>query len=453
MNALTEIPAEGRLPAAFRAYWQAAGQSLPGHGDAAVAQQRAAAFAAADALGLPNRRVEDWKFTSSNALSRLLPAKPDGTAAARDWAAMLAGWPLDGAAVVVLADGAWQGDLSGNALPDGVTVQRLAQGPEGLAELLQPLQGGAETTPANLNLALAEDGLLVDVAAGAQADRPLVLVHLTGGADGAAMHHLRHRLRLGAGAALTVVELHLSAAAAPVWSNLLIDVELAQDARLDHLRIGLAEAGDRSLRTGLLRGHLAAGSDYRGTAIALGGSLVRDEIDLHLAGAGAACRLDGLNLAAGHDHLDSTLRIAHDAGGCRSDQHYRAIADDHGHAVFQGRIAVAPDAQKSDAHQLIRALLLSDDAVADAKPELEILADDVQCSHGASIGDLDEEALFYLQARGIGRGAARNLLIGAFTSEILAGIALADWRDAAQAALDRRLASMVDDKVLAEGRG
>ncbi|MEQ8345574.1 MAG: Fe-S cluster assembly protein SufD [Sneathiellaceae bacterium] len=447
MNALAEIPAEGQLPEAFRAWWQAARPGLPGHDDEAVDARRAAAFAAADALGLPNRRVEDWKFTSSHALSRLQPGPRDAAPAAPDWAAMLAGWPLDGAAVLVLADGAVQDGLSAGALPDGVTVQRLGEALPGLADLLQPLEGGAETTPANLNLALAEEGFLVDVAAGARPDRPLVLVHLTAGADGAAMHHLRHRLRLAEDAALTLVELHLSAAiAAPAWSNLLTDVELAPGAQLDHLRIGRAADGDRALRTGLLRGDLAAGSAYRATALALGGQLVRDEIDIRLSGAGASCRLDGLNLAAGNDHLDSTLRVAHEAGGCRSDQHYRAIADDHGHAVFQGRIAVAPDAQKSDAHQLVRALLLSDDAVADAKPELEILADDVQCSHGASIGDLDEEALFYLQARGIGRGAARNILIGAFTAEILAGIARADWRDAAQAALDRRLGAMVEGK-------
>ena len=266
------------------------------------------------------------------------------------------------------------------------------------------------------------------------------MLHLSAGA--APVHHLRHRLRLGEGAVLDLVELHLSAAESPCWANLLTDVDLAPGAKLSHLRVGGAKG--RSLRTAWLRGRLAAGAAYASTALALGGDLVRDEIDLRLTGEGASCRLDGLNLATGRDHLDSTLRIAHDAAHCRSDQHYRAVADDHGHAVFQGRIAVAPGAQKSDAHQLHRALLLSDEAVADAKPELEILADDVQCSHGASIGDLDEDALFYLQARGIGRGEARNLLIDAFAAEIVEGIAEENWRRAAGESLSRRLHRLLE---------
>lgn len=451
MTALAPKEKEGAglLPASFRVSWAASRGRLPGHDDPQVDALRAASFAAADRLGLPNRRVEDWKFTSTMLLARLQPqAAPAGNP---DVSSSLQDWPLEGACVLAFAGGAFQPQLSHGALPDGVRLQRLAEAPAELAELLRPLPGGAETAPANLNQALASDGALIDVADGAAPATPVVLLHLgdtTPETNDGGMHHLRHRVRCGAGSALTLVELHLPADGA-AWTNLLTDIELAPGARLSHLRVGLG--GAHGLRTALLRGRLASGADYTGTALTFGGALARDEIELRLQGAGAACRLDGLNLAAGNDHLDSTLRVLHEAPRCRSNQHYRAVVDGHGHAVFQGRIVVAPGAQKSDAHQLTRSLLLSDEAVADAKPELEILADDVQCSHGASIGDLDGEALFYLRARGIGLTEARALLIRAFAAEILEGIPLQgnpgeDWRAAAEAALAARLAGIVEEQ-------
>jgi len=427
----------GLLPEAFRRRWTERRATLPGHDDPAVAARREASFAAADRSGLPGRRVEDWKFTSTVALARLDPEFPGGEVSEAQVAALLAGWPLADACVQVIADGVWRPDLSRGELPAGVTVTRLSAAPDGLADMLRPLPGGAAMAPANLGLALAQEGALVDVAAGTAPDRPLVLVHLSG-FGGYAMQHLRHRLRIGAGAALDLVELHLSAPEAPAWTNMVTDLEVAEGARLRHLRIGAGAA--RSFRTALLLGRLAAGADYAGTALAFGGALARDEIEMRLLGEDAACRLDGLNLAQGRDHLDSTLRVRHEAPRCRSAQHYRAVVDGHGHAVFQGRIAVAQDAQVTDAHQLARALLLSDDAVADVKPELEILADDVQCSHGASVGDLDEQALFYLRARGIAPDVARGLLIEAFAAEILGGIALPDWQAAVQARLAELLA-------------
>lgn len=432
--AATAAEAEaGLLPPAFRNGWEAMRPALPGHGDPAVAARRAACFAAADRAGLPGRRVEDWKFTSTAGLARLRldRAAAEQTAEA-ELAAILASWPLAGACVQVIVDGVWRPDLSQGELPSGLVLERLSDAPAGLADLLRPLPGGAEMAVANLGLALAQEGALAQAAPGSRADRPLVLVHLSG-FGGGAMHHLRHRLRVGDDAALDLVELHLCGPAGADWSNLVTDLELAPGAALRHLRIGIGGPGTH--RTALLRGRLAAGARYAGTALAFGGGLVRDEIEMRLQGEEASCRLDGLNLAAGRDHLDSTLRVLHEAGHCRSAQHYRAVVDGHGHAVFQGRIAVAQDAQVTDAHQLARALLLSDEAVADVKPELEILADDVQCSHGASIGDLDEQALFYLRARGIGPELARALLIEAFATEILQGIELADWQAAAQARL------------------
>lgn len=422
----------GLLPAAFRHGWEVLRPALPGHGDPAVAARRTACFDAADRAGLPGRRVEDWKFTSTAGLARLRLDGAAAPAAEAELAAMLASWPLAGACMQVIVDGVWRPDLSRGELPAGLALERLSAAPAGLSDLLRPLPGGAEMAVANLGLALAQEGALIETAPGSKADRPLVLVHLSG-FGGGAMHHLRHRLRIGGDAALDLVELHLSGPGGPAWSNLVTDLDLAPGAALRHLRIGVGGPG--TYRTALLRGRLAAGASYAGTALTFGGGLVRDEIEMRLQGEEASCRLDGLNLAAGRDHLDSTLRVQHESGHCRSAQHYRAVVDGHGHAVFQGRIAVAQDAQVTDAHQLARALLLSDEAVADVKPELEILADDVQCSHGASIGDLDEQALFYLRARGIGPDVARALLIEAFAAEILQGIELADWRAAAQARL------------------
>lgn len=438
MNMRADMVSTGQLPQQFRQSWAALRPGLPGHDDPQVDGQRAAAFAAADVHGLPSRRVEDWKFTSTGPLARLKPAA-GAVPPLQELPDSLRAWPLDGACLRVFADGVLRPDLSRGDLPDGVDLRFLSQAPEGLAELLHPLQGGAEAAPANLNLALAAEGALIEVAPGAVPAVPLVLLHLDTASGG--MHHLRHRVRCGAGAALTLVELHLPAGGERPggearWANLVTDVELARDAQLTHLRFG---EGGHGYRTALLRGSLAAGAGYAGTALAMGGALARDEIELRLQGEHGSVRLDGLNLAGGRDHLDATLRVLHEAPHCRSSQHYRSVVDGQAHTVFQGRIRVAPGAQKSDAHQLSRALLLSDEAVADAKPELEILADDVQCSHGASIGDLDAQALFYLRARGIGVVAARQLLIDAFAAEVLDGIADAGWRAAAQASLAKRL--------------
>ena len=201
------------------------------------------------------------------------------------------------------------------------------------------------------------------------------------------------------------------------WTNAVTQIAVAPNAVLRHYK--LQAEGSSAFHVAATSVRLDHQAAYRMFAASLGSELGRNEVDVDLAATDAVARLAGTTLARGAQHLDTTIRIEHSKPRGTSSQEFKAVVDGRAHAVFQGRIRVAPDAQKTDAQQVSRSLLLSSTAAADTKPELEILADDVKCSHGATIGDLDEEALFYLRARGVGEAEARKMLIDAFIGELI----------------------------------
>lgn len=392
-------------------------ETLPGAGGA-LARLRADALARFAEHGLPTRRLEDWKFTGLDALARsaFAPARA-GTDApvARTFLDRLA--PVTDALRLVFVNGAFRADLSSDlAGVAGIApLSAAAANDAGIPPDLAAGNGAAQALVA-LNAAFMTDGAVIALADGTALARPVVLVHLSGG-DGAAVH-TRNVVTLGAAAEARVVELFATLpGVSPAFTNTVTDVHLARGARLHHARI--AAEGDGALHHAHAAVAIGAGADYRSVALSVGGSLTRQETDAVFAGPGGHAQLLGAYLARGRQHMDHTTRVRHAHPGCATEELFKGVVDDHAHGVFQGLIHVAPHAVGTDAHQQNRNLLLSDRAVADTKPELEILADDVKCTHGATVGDLDADEMFYLRARGIAPDDARRLLIAGYVSDLL----------------------------------
>ena len=410
---------------------------LPGAGKAA--ETRAQAFEAFDRAGLPHRRLEDWKYTDLRALMReVLPlaAAPDAEALKRAEAA-LASLPTVDAPRLVLVDGAFAPALSGLAgLESGVRVQTLREALEDSnnAELLN--NGAEPGAMIALNAAMATDGVLVTVADGAVPAKPIHIVHVATRASAAS--YTRSFLKIGKAARATLLERFVAAEGAGSYQvNDAVSVSVGDDAHLQHVRLMSDSADATNITTAIF----TVGAKARLTTFNMtsGGALSRYQGHLTFAGEGAEVNANGVNLLNGRQHADTTLFLDHAVPHCMSREVFRAVLDDRAHSVFQGRIIVRPHAQKTDAKMMTRALLLSDEAEADNKPELEIFADDVTCGHGATTGALDESLLFYLRARGLSEKEAQALLIQAFVGEAIESITSDDLREMAIATAQRWL--------------
>ena len=350
---------------------------------------------------MPTQRQEAWKYTGLGAIEKVgvePPLRP----------AILAHGPpslLDGEAHrLVFVDGRFAPALSAvGPLPDGVVLGGLADSLRDRPTLLEPLLGALADPERRAMVALntewMADGLVLIVPKGVALDRPIEVTFLA--SPGEAPHgfsHPRHLIRLGDNAAATLVEHHLGGSAGG-FANAVTEVTLGPGAQLRHYV--LHSESDTALFTSTLVADIGRDATYRGFTLIAGGALVRHEVEAALTGPGGSCHLDGAYLVAGDRHADTTTLIDHRAPHCMSRQTQKGIVDDRGRAVFQGKILVRPDAQKTDGHQLSQTMLLSPHAEIDVKPELEIYADDVKCSHGATSGRIDRDALFYLRARGI----------------------------------------------------
>ena len=401
--------------APFVAAYTAAKAGLPGGADAL----RDAAIARFAEIGLPTRRVEGWKYTDLRRLQRLdaeaLAGMDNG--ATTDAVVPDAIAALD-AYRIVLVDGRYAAALSAtDGLPSGITALSAWLGSETAGAALggqgaRSEHGGLDA----LNAAMTRDGLVVDVPKGTVLDKPVVVVHAMSEAAGTRAVHPRTVVKLGEGAEIDLIEAFVGAAGAAGWTNAVLDATLGQAAHLRH--VNLIDQGGDAVHTGLGTFELGRDASHRGLVVTLGGRIARTETLVRLAGSGAHCTLAGGAFVDGRRHVDHTTEITHAVPHTDSEQVFRNVVDDHGRSVFQGRVVVEVDAQKTDARQSCRNLLLSPGAEADNKPELRIFADDVKCSHGATVGDLDKEALFYLRARGIGEADARALLTRAFVAEL-----------------------------------
>lgn len=369
-------------------------------GDAAV---RDAAAGVLRARGLPTPKEEAWHFTNLRPLAGLDFAEPvtDLDASAR----LLALLPEVAGPRLVLIDGRFRPDLS--VLPDGVSVRSFAEVHE-FGRLLRPERDRVVA----INTMLAEDGVVIDVPADMDAGF-LMLAQLTSGERRRVASHPHHRIRLASGARLVLLD--VSAGVGEYLNNPVLEIEVAERAHLTHGR--LQQDAKEAFHLGTIYADTAAEGVYDCFSLALGAKLGRTEIHARLGGEQAAVHLNAAQIMGGSQVSDFTTAISHDAPNCPSRQTVKSVLTGRARAVFQGRIEVARVAQKTDGYQMNQALLLSPDAEINSKPELEIYADDVKCSHGATVGALDAEQLFYLRSRGVPADVARMMLVRAFLTD------------------------------------
>lgn len=376
--------------------------------------------------GLPSAKDEAWKYTRVAPIlaTPFQPAAPGGSRQLSAKSLERFASDLNGSSGprLVFVNGYFAAELSAlQGLPPGTQLGNLAA-------LLQADDGALEARFAHafrsqpqafsaLNAALAEDGAFIQIPADTTVEAPIQLVFLADAGVTPLLLSPRVLVQLGAGSRATLVESHLGSAGEVYLSNVVSEVVLEAGAALEHYQ--LQNQSTAAFHVGLLDVRQAEGSRFVAHSLALGAALARQEVRVLLEGAGAEVALHGLYLPRGEQHLDNQTTIEHLAPRCTSRELYKGVIDGRGHGVFDGRIIVRPGAIKTDAGQTIKNLLLSDSAQANAQPRLEILADDVKCAHGAAVGQLDEQALFYLRSRGIALAAARALLTNAFASEML----------------------------------
>jgi len=396
-------------------------QGLQGRlpGDSAL---RAAAAAAFKDSGLPGgtqgRRIEAWKFTSLRPVAEasFQPASPR-----HETETILAGLPLLDAPRIVFVDGAFCGNLS--VMPAA-----------GFARFADQPDFGTLTWPDRepmvaLNTMLASDGAALHVPAGFDGG----IAQLVSIAGGAADYHPRHSVHLAEGASLTLVE--ISAGQGSYLLNTVAEIHVAKGARLTHIRLQDEDLTAFHVSTTYV--DVETTGTYDSFTLNLGARLSRTEVHAALSGAGSVAHLNAAQILSGSQHSDFTTVVSHTAPNCTSRQTVKNVLAGRSRGVFQGKIEVARVAQKTDGYQMNQALLLSPDAEVDSKPELEIFADDVKCSHGATVGELDAEQMFYLRSRGIPEGEARSTLVRAFLAEALDAVADATIRDRLEAAVEQ----------------
>ncbi len=393
-----------------------------GHASPWLVSLRRQGFARFCEVGFPTTRVEDWRFTNVAGIAQTqfrLAQKP---------VALPAKQPLEayripgGRCHLVFVDGHFASELSSiDGLPKGVQVRSLAkQIAEAPAEIENQLGKylNIQRDPfAALNTAFLEDGAYVHIGRGVFSDAPICLLFVTTAQASPTMAHPRNLIVAEDGAQATIVEDYVSLDAGVVFCNTVTELVAGEDAVVSHYMI--ERENKRSFNVLTLRIQQGRSANTASHSILMGGALVRNNVHPVLAGEGGECLINGLFIGNEQQHLDNYMLVEHASPHCGSRQFYNGILDNQAHGVFHGRIVVHKDAQKTDAKQTNRNLLLSDEAQIDTKPQLEIFADDVKCTHGATIGQIDENALFYLRSRGIDEVSARRLLLLAFASECL----------------------------------
>jgi Fe-S cluster assembly protein SufD len=394
----------------------------PGFGTGALRRAREQAFERFVERGFPTVRDEEWRFTNVAPIAAV-PFAPAAESAAP--APMPAGWTYaDVAHRIVLVNGRVMGSP---ALPAGVSLRREA------ALTASP----SSSAFVDLNAAFSPTEITIDVAAKAIVDEPIQILHITVGDGTAVMASPRLRVTVGEQAQVSFIESYVGTGSAASFTNAVSLFEIAAAAVVDHVKLQDELATAFHLASTFVR--VARGGTFTSHAITLGGRIARNDISAILDGEGAECTLNGLYVADGETLVDTHTTIDHAMPHCPSHEVYKGILSGRARAVFNGKIIVRQDAQKTDAKQTNKALLLTDDAQINTKPQLEIFADDVKCTHGAAIGQLDEDALFYLRARGIAAHDARNLLIHAFAGEVIDGIKVESVRQGAMRRIEEKL--------------
>lgn len=400
----------GTLASDFEAF-----RTSPAFGPEWLRTARSVAFARFLEQGFPTTRDEEWKFT------------PVGPIASVDWrrsTGSLSALVSVGGSKILLED-----------VPDGFTITSLA----GALETQPPLEGPSlkSTHPfVSLNTAFFEGGVFIHIPPKTVLQQPIEVRFVARAGDGPTMVSPRIFMVVGEQAQVSIIERYESEDG-QIFTNAVTEVLLGPGAVVDHVKVQQEGASVFHMASTFV--HLHRASTFTSQAITFGGRIARNDITATLAGEGAEATLNGLYVADGDTLVDTHTTIDHAQPHCPSHEVYKGILAGKAKAVFNGKIIVRPDAQKTDAKQTNKALLLSDDATINTKPQLEIFADDVKCTHGAAIGQLDEDALFYLRARGISAIDARNILIHAFASDVLNHIKHDALREELEVALVEKL--------------
>ncbi len=404
---------------------------LPGAKQPYLARLRQTGATAFAKNGFPTIKTEAWRYTNlAPLLKETFAADAEPMSLDKSRLAALE-FGREAKHRLVFVNGALRADLSAiGDLPPGVTLAPVAAAARDNPALLEASLAGVsliEAKPlAALNTALLGDGIILNVAPGRTVEAPIDILWIGTGGERPPIYHPRNAIVLGAGAHATIVERHVGLCIGSYFSNSVTEVVLGESAMLRRCKI--QDESREAFHIALTEARLGAGAQLDTFVFSQGGRIARDELNIRLEGKGASCRLFGAYLGRGEQHLDHTTLIEHVAPETTSKELYKGVLDGKARGVFQGKIVVHPGAQKSDGHQLSRALLLSANAETDIKPELEIFADDVKCSHGATAGELDETQLFYLRSRGIPEVEARRLLIEAFLGEVIGSLALTGMR-------------------------
>ena len=439
MSAVVDFPVKPEARPYLEAFGRARRRSEPDW----LAGYRNRSLARFAELGFPSRRSEAWRYLDLHRLEQrpMLPAGQETTVATSGVHEQLTEIGLTVPAHrLVLVNGSFAPELSRlDQLPSGVWFGPMAAA---IAERPDLVRAGLETQSldrpfASLNAAFFVDGFVLDIAPGLAVERPVEIIHLSAGNPGESLH-TRSLVVAGRDSRATLVESH--AGVGEYWRNDVIELRLGARSKL--ARVTLVEEGAEALHFGETLATLDAASWLSSFVLLLGGRTVRHEATVRSEGEKSRCDLNGAFLLSGRQEANILTTVDHVAPGGETRETFKGVAAGRAHGAFQGRITVRPGAQKVDAHQLSRNLVLGPRAAIDTKPELEIYADDVKCSHGAAVGDLDEAALFYLRARGIPSDDARRMLIEAFAREAVELIEQAGLREHLHGRLVRRLATL-----------
>jgi Fe-S cluster assembly protein SufD len=418
---------ESRIIEAFR-------QAAPGAQPAWLPPLRSAALATFSELGFPTLRDEDWRFTNVAPIANLpfQPASAVAVNGAESKTLNEAPFAALPGCRLVFVNGFFAPKLSRTEkIPGGARVESLSAALAKDSALIEKHFGKYARTTDNafaaLNQAFFADGAFISIPAGAEIADPIQLFYISSAKQNGETIQPRNLIIAGANSKATIIESYLSTGDAASFTNAVTEMVAGDNAAIEHIKLQDETANAFHMAT--IAGEFGRASNVNVHSFALGAKLSRNNIRTKLAGEGLECILNGLYLTRNEQLADHHMIVEHAQPHCASHEYFNGILDDKSKGVFHGRIYVHPIAQKTDAKQTNKNLLLSDDATADTKPQLEIYADDVKCTHGATIGQLNAESIFYLRARGIPENVARRMLIHAFAGEIVERVKCAPARE------------------------
>jgi Fe-S cluster assembly protein SufD len=419
-------------------------RALPGNGRSWTEPLRRRAIDRFAEVGFPTTKEEAWRFTSVAPITRVpFQLAAPGVAPRVDPAVLerLTFEPWE-CSHLVFVNGHYAPDLSRlRPLPAGVLVGSLAEALAANRDRVEPhlaqVADVASHAFAALNTAFMQDGAFVHVPRGTVVDEPIHLLFVSATEGEPTVSYPRTLVVAEAGSQVTIVESYVGPGNDVYLTNAVTEIAAEDGAIVDH--VSLQRESDRAFHVGLLQARLLRDASFSSHAITLGGGLVRNDLNALLASPGARCVLNGLYVVGGRQHVDNHTLIDHQSPHGTSRELYKGVLDGEARGVFDGTIIVRKDAQKTDAQQTNKNLVLSEEALVDTNPRLQILADDVKCKHGSTVGQLDEDAVFYLRSRGVGQEAARTLLTHAFVNDIIDRVKVAPLRAGLECLLFTRL--------------